>query len=278
MKPIACRLCEGEATLTFKGVILGKYDVGYFQCANCKCLQTEQPYWLEEAYSLGNLADSDTGSVVRNLNSLATIYAATRLLGFSKSASIVDFGGGVGLLTRLLRDQGFDARWFDAYARNLMARGFDDNGSRPDIVCSFEVAEHLVEPAKELAVLFKRGARLVIIGTETFRGQGPGWWYLSPHSGQHIFFYSSEGMSILAQRFGYHYERIGSTHFFLDRPMKRREGGLLWRAISPIGLRFLRAWLGFRLGTSFVVRDGQELARQSPMGNVAEESEPMADR
>jgi Methyltransferase domain len=259
MRTIACRLCEGEAAHVFDGLVLGKYNVGYFQCGVCRCLQTESPYWLEESYSAGNLADTDTGSVMRNLNCQAVIYAAIRLLGFAANASIVDFGGGAGLLTRLLRDQGFEARWFDSFACNTMAQGFEDDGGRPDIVCSFEVAEHLVEPARELAVLFKRGARLVVIGTETFREQGPRWWYLSPHSGQHVFFYSVEGMAYLAKKFGYHYERIGSSHFFTARPIGRLQGGLHWRLLTPLGLRFVRAWLAFRLNTTCLLKDGDTI-------------------
>lgn len=252
---IACRLCKANAENAFDCLILGKYDVALFKCSRCGCLQTEQPYWLEEAYSAGNLTDRDTGSVIRNLNSQALIFAATKILGFPAGASIVDFGGGTGMLTRLLRDQGFDARCYDRYASNDLARGYDDNGGRPDIICSFEVAEHLVEPAEELAALFKRCARMVIIGTETYRGQGPGWWYLSPHTGQHIFFYTSEGMALIAGQFGYHYERIGSTHFFCDRPMTKLQGRVLWRALTPLGLRFVRAWLAFRLDNRFVGRD-----------------------
>jgi len=248
------------------GLVLGNYNVGYFQCGSCRCLQTERPYWLEEAYSAGNLADTDTGSVMRNLNCQAVIYVATRLLGFAGNASIVDFGGGAGLLTRLLRDQGFDARRFDAYASNTMAQGFEDEGVRPDIICSFEVAEHLVDPARELAVLFNRGAQLVIIGTEMFREQGPSWWYLSPHSGQHVFFYSEQGMAYLAKRFGYQHERIGSSHFFLASPMGRLQGGLLWRLLTPLGLRFVRAWLAFRLDASSLLQDGDTIMRRRNEG------------
>ncbi len=133
---IACRLCNGEAEPAFTRLVLKKYDVAYFRCRQCGSLQTEMPYWLEEAYSTGNLVDTDTGAVLRNLNSQAVIFAATKILGLPPTSSIVDIGGGVGMLTRLLRDQGFDARWSDAYASNNMARGFDDDGSDADIVCS----------------------------------------------------------------------------------------------------------------------------------------------
>jgi hypothetical protein len=257
-----CRLCGGDTGTEFVTRVLQKYDVSYFKCLRCRSLQTERPYWIQEAYSTGNLVDTDTGSVLRNLNSAAIIFSATKILGFSSSASIVDVGGGVGMLTRLLRDQGYDARWSDAYATNNMARGFDDDGRDEDIICSFEVAEHLIEPATDLQTHFDRHAQLVIIGTETYQGQGADWWYVSPWSGQHIFFYSEAGMAVLGKKFGYCYERIGSVHVFTRVPMTRMQGRLLWRAISPTGLRFVRAWLAFRLSAKFVGLDWTMLSKR----------------
>jgi len=259
---IACRLCSGDTEPAFKCLVLESYNVEYLKCRQCGSLQTERPYWLAEAYSTGNLVDTDTGSVLRNLNSQAVIFAATKILGLSRTSSIVDIGGGVGMLTRLLRDQGFDARWSDAYASNNMARGFDDDGSDVDIVCSFEVAEHLADPATELAGMFRRRAKLVVVGTETYRDQDKDWWYISPWSGQHIFFYSERGMSFLAEEFGYCYERIGSLHFFTQRPITKTQGRLLWRAVSPAGLRFVRAWLGLRLTPKYVGRDWDQLSKR----------------
>lgn len=252
---IECRLCHASAAHTFDRLVLSKYTVGYYKCFGCGSLQTETPYWLTEAYDGGNLTASDAGPCVRSLNSLALIYVSAKILGFPANAKVLDFGGGSGLLTRLLRDQGFDARWYDAYARNDLAQGYDDDGSIPDIICSFEVAEHLAEPATELAPLFQRGAALLIIGTETFRDQGPEWWYISPQSGQHIFFYTQAGMAALANRFGYTYERLSSTHIFTRRPIGKGRGRMLWRALTPFSMRLIRAWLGFRLTNDFAARD-----------------------
>lgn len=250
-----CRLCDGNTGLAFRTTVLGRHDVGYERCANCGSLQTEPPYWLAEAYAGSNLADSDTGSGVRSVNSAALIFVLSRIIRAPSDAKVIDFGGGVGLLTRLLRDQGFDARWSDAYAVNALAAGFGDDGSKPDIVCLFEVAEHMAQPAQELAPLFQRGAAAVIVGTNPYRGQGPEWEYISPKTGQHVFFYSPRGMEILAAKFGYHYERIGSSHIFLAKPLSRLQGAILWRLATGFGLRLVRAWLSFRLSNDYAVAD-----------------------
>lgn len=61
-----CKICNTENETCFSGRILGKYDIKYYHCRNCDFVHTEEPYWLEEAYSRPiNL--SDTGYVVRNL-------------------------------------------------------------------------------------------------------------------------------------------------------------------------------------------------------------------
>ena len=254
-----CRVCDGPALGVFKKVVLARHEVSYFEYQNCHSLQTEEPYWLDAAYADGNLALMDTGPTWRSVNCQAVIYISARILGFPTTASILDYGGGTGLLCRLLRDRGFDARVFDAYAKNDLARGFEDNGARPDILCSFEVAEHFANPKADMATIFDRRARLLIIGTETYKRQGPDWWYISPETGQHVFFYSPEGMQHLAHTHGYYYERVGNLHFFLDRPMTRLEGGLLWRSVSPFGLKVARAYLGYSLTIAFAARDATSL-------------------
>jgi hypothetical protein len=170
-----CRLCDGPTLEVFKKFVLARQDVSYRECQTCHSLQTEEPWWLDAAYADGNLAPTDTGTTWRGVNCQAIIYSSARVLGFCTTASVLDYGGGSGLLCRLLRDQGFDARAFDAYAKNDLARGFEDNGVRPDILCSFEVAEHFANPKAEMATIFGRRARLLIIGTETYKRQGPDW-------------------------------------------------------------------------------------------------------
>jgi hypothetical protein len=252
-----CRLCGGETKVHFTDVVLRKYACQYLLCDACGSLQTEPPYWLEEAYGSGSIADSDSGVFLRGMNNLCVLYLSAWLLGVPKRARVLDFGGGNGLLCRMLRDVGFDARLSDRYARNEIARGFDDLGGTPDIICSFEVAEHFPDPCVGMAAILGRGAMTAVIGTEIYRGQGKDWWYISPQSGQHVFFYSHSGMQILADRHGYIYERMGSFHFFLKRPLSRVQSSLLWRAMSPRVLRWVRAYLMLRLSNRFANADSQ---------------------
>jgi hypothetical protein len=252
---IICRLCHANANRSFERLVLNKYNVSYFTCESCGCLQSEKPYWLAEAYASGFLTVTDTGPAVRCLDNTALIFVTSKIFGLQAHARVLDYGGGNGLLTRLLRDQGFDAQWSDAYASNDLARGFEDDGTKPDILCLFEVAEHMAEPAEELARLFSRNAEILIIGTRTFLGQGQDWDYLSPESGQHVFFYSPTGMASVAQKFGYCYTRIGSIHLFHRQPLGKVRGAIFWRLLTGVGQRLVRAYLAFRLSNEHAVRD-----------------------
>jgi hypothetical protein len=255
-----CRLCGGATRAHFGGRVLGRYSCQYLLCAECGSLQSERPYWLDEAYATGHLAAIDTGPVLRCQNNLAVVAACARLLGLPRRPRIVDFGGGDGLLCRMLRDIGLDARVSDRYAANTLARGFDDDRATPDMVCAFEVAEHFADPAAGMAEILGRGAAVCLVGTETYRGQGADWWYLTPLSGQHVFFYSPAGMAILAKRHGYRYERIGAYHLFLRAPPAGWRSALLWRALSERWRPWLRAWLALRLSGRFADADARAIA------------------
>ena len=84
-----CRLCFGSLKKKFSRVILQKYEVKYFQCNECGSLQTERPYWLDEAYSNKNLSCLDTGAAQRNMQNMAAVYAIAKLFG-AKNAMDVD--------------------------------------------------------------------------------------------------------------------------------------------------------------------------------------------
>ena len=68
-----CKVCHLPAKKIFSSQILYKYNIEYFQCSSCGFIQTEDPYWMEEAYS-DAIADLDVGLVGRNveLSELAT--------------------------------------------------------------------------------------------------------------------------------------------------------------------------------------------------------------
>jgi hypothetical protein len=244
-RPVAngpCRLCGShDTTLLFSLKVLDKYDVAYCCCRRCGSLQTEKPYWLEEAYR-ASLSRVDCGVAQRTLSNLAAALMVSRLVG---ARNVLDFGGGDGLLCRLLRDYGLNSFVSDAYATPLYAQAFTKpDFARPDLVLAFEVLEHLAQPELELPGLFSIGADVILATTELYRGQGSDWWYLTPESGQHVFFFSEAAVR-LAGRFGGLETRFVGRYLLFSKPgiVSRTKFALLKLALNKVAVRLARAVL-----------------------------------
>lgn len=88
-----CRICGAESNSFDEALILKKYKAQYFRCPNCGFIQTESPYWLDEAYS-DAIVDSDIGLIERNIM-LSRLVAAVISFCFPTATSFLDYGGGM---------------------------------------------------------------------------------------------------------------------------------------------------------------------------------------
>jgi hypothetical protein len=120
---MTCKICTQTTKPIFTAKILNKYGIKYYYCEHCGFLQTEESFWLEEAY-VESINVSDTGYMQRNLL-LSKKLTILLSLFFDKNAKFVDYAGGYGVFVRLMRDIGFDFYWDDKYTTNLFARGFE---------------------------------------------------------------------------------------------------------------------------------------------------------
>jgi Methyltransferase domain len=214
-----CKVCGGMSALFGETDVLRKYRAQYFRCDRCGFIQTEAPYWLEEAYSTA-ITRSDVGIMQRNLDNRELTSAVLNLL-FPHITKAVDYGAGHGVFVRLMRDRGFDFRWFDRYASNDYARGFEYvKGSRVDFLTAFEVLEHLTNPISDLAQLMDLSDN-VFVSTCIVPQPPPDlldWWYYAPTTGQHIGFYTLKALEIIAAHFGRKLLSNGSYHLFTKAP------------------------------------------------------------
>ena len=146
MKFEKCPVCNGDREFSFKETLLNKYSVSYCICNKCGLLQTENPYWLDEAYD-DAIALTDTGLVQRNIM-LASKTAAALYFSLNIKGKCLDIAGGYGMLVRLMRDFGFDFYWEDKYCSNILAKGFEvaDANDDFDALTAFEVMEHVHDP------------------------------------------------------------------------------------------------------------------------------------
>jgi hypothetical protein len=216
---VLCRICSSSTRLAFTHEVLGKYDCRYYFCNNCGGLQTEDPYWLDEAYE-SPVASADTGILWRNLY-LARVTSVVLFFLFDRRGRFLDAAGGYGIFTRLMRDVGFDYYWTDKYSPNLTARGFESDlgpGSPYTAVTAFEVLEHLPDPVAFVAELLEStGTDTIIFTTELFAGEPPApeaWWYYAFATGQHISFYQRSTLDLIGKRFGMKFYSSGMLHIW----------------------------------------------------------------
>lgn len=219
--PMKCKICEAESQKFAKTQLLNKYVVGYFQCSECGFVQTEEPYWLEEAYSEA-IASSDVGLVFRN-NTLSKMCTNLLLEFFDHNAKFLDYGGGYGLFVRIMRDSGFDFHWHDKFCKNIFAQGFevsDHDNKYYEIVTAFEVFEHFINPIDEIKRILKF-SKNIIFSTELLPQNNPKpneWWYYAPHEGQHISVYTTKALAIVAEKFNLNFYSNGtSLHILTEK-------------------------------------------------------------
>jgi 2-polyprenyl-3-methyl-5-hydroxy-6-metoxy-1,4-benzoquinol methylase len=217
-----CRICDASARHFSTRKVLGKYDVAYFQCPDCRFIQTEEPYWLAEAYGSA-IAQLDVGVVSRSEHLLRVVPTLLKMY-FKPEARFLDFGGGYGLFVRMMRDRGFDFYRQDRYCENVFARHFDladlPPRSRFDLLTAFEVVEHLPDPVAELSAMLQLSDN-VLFFTE-LQPEDPAaleqWWYFSPETGQHVSLFHRRSLAALARRTGLHLLSHENLHLLSRTP------------------------------------------------------------
>lgn len=215
-----CSVCNSSMEWQFQLKILNKHMIDYFLCSNCGLLQTESPFWLEEAYKSA-IAELDTGILNRNLLNSQRLEPVLFKL-FPQNVKLVDEAGGYGLLTRFLRDKGFDCYSYDKFCENIFAKDFiPSTDFSADAVLAFEVFEHLENVSEFISDSFRKyNCKTIIFSTLVFENEVPSkdWWYYTVESGQHISFYQPKTLSTIAKSVGCTYYRITKNfHIITDK-------------------------------------------------------------
>lgn len=238
-----CKICNSEATKIFTSDILNKYkDIKYFHCEHCGFLFTQEPFWLDQAYSAA-ISSLDTGAITRNI-SLHKIVSVLIYFLFNKSGKFLDFAGGHGVFTRLLRDIGFDFYWNDLYAKNLFAVNFeyDHKIKNIELITAIECFEHFVDPAKEIDNLIKISPN-IFFTTNLLPDPIPQpkeWWYYALESGQHISFYSKKTLDFIANKYGLNFYSYGGIHLFTKKKINYRLLNFLINKTNKFLFNFVR--------------------------------------
>lgn len=209
-----------EKFLTLK--ILNKYEVNYFRCLETNFIQTEEAYWLQEAYSSA-ITKLDVGLVERNellRNKIIPILEKY----FNANNLFLDYAGGYGLFTRMMRDKGYNFYHTDTYCQNLFAEFFSlsdlEQNTKFELITAFEVFEHLPNPLEGIKDMLRYSDNLLF--TTELQPEGlnkiEDWWYFIPETGQHISLYTEKSLDFIAQKLGYNFYSDGiNIHLFTKK-------------------------------------------------------------
>jgi hypothetical protein len=198
---VTSNITGGDVEKIFTARLLGKHEVQFFRCKETGFIQTEKPYWLEEAYkSPMNLCD--TGVLTRNAYFSGVLRAFFGSF-FTSGDRFLDYAGGYGVLMRMMRDMGFDYFWWDPYTQNVVARGFEGRGDWAPYaaVSAIEVFEHLSQPREDVRKILDFAPNVLmstVLVPEPWPQPGA-WWYYGLDHGQHVSFYTVAALDYISR-------------------------------------------------------------------------------
>jgi hypothetical protein len=227
-----CNICEGEMLALFTQKVLEKYDVQYFRCNNCHLIQTEEPYWLPEAYQ-NTITKTDSGYLGRNILTARTTLILFYIL-FGKKYTYLDYAGGYGIFARLMNDYGMKFRWSDEYTENIFAEDLIYTDQKIRAITCFECFEHFYTITEECEKMLSI-TNTIFFSTKTIPEQevpDPATWgYYGFTHGQHLTFYTEKSLRLLAEKNKLHFYTDGKN-FHMMTPKKI--SGLLFSVLLKL--------------------------------------------
>jgi 2-polyprenyl-3-methyl-5-hydroxy-6-metoxy-1,4-benzoquinol methylase len=131
------------------------------------------------------------------------IYVQSTIGDSGRQLRHLDYGGGEGLLSRLLCDAGWNSRSYDPFVdKNVKIAEL----GRFELITAYEVFEHVPDPCALIDDLSSLLVEDGVIMFSTLLSDGNihhhqrlSWWYVSPRNG-HISIFSQRSLSLLAER------------------------------------------------------------------------------
>lgn len=215
-----CKICDSTSKYIFSKSILQKYETDYYRCEFCGFIQINDPFWLNEAYAEA-ISSMDVGLINRNIHYSGKVESII-YDNFDKTGRFLDFAGGYGMFTRLMRDKGFDFYHQDKYSVNLFAKTFSiddlsDLEKKFELVTAIELMEHLVNPYQELDFIFSMTNSFIFTTELVPEDDIENWWYFSPEHGQHVAFHTNKSLEFIAKKYNKFVFSSAQLHIITDK-------------------------------------------------------------
>lgn len=196
-KRMNCTLC-GNQTQLFKTI----NEMKYLKCKQCKAIMLDKVSYLskeaeKERYEEHNNDVEDLG-----YQKFVSPIVSAVLKDYTKDHKGLDFGAGTGpVITKLLRDQGYNIKTYDPFFANKPERLEE----KYDYIVCCEVIEHFYNPAKEfklLRSLLKLGGTLYLKTNIYHKDIVFESWYYKDDA-THVFFYSKESLEWIRESYNF---------------------------------------------------------------------------
>ena len=267
----------GDTVLLFNEKILNKYSISYYQCVDTGYIQTEKPYWLEEAYHSA-ITKLDIGLIKRNISYSEIVEKLIRA-NFNPLGSFLDYSGGYGMFTRLMRDRGFDYWNTDKYCQNTFSEFFDlkfhPNGNHFELTTAFEVMEHLEDPINQMNEPLSYSEHF-LFSTELVPSQIDhlkSWWYFTYETGQHVSFYTKDALSYLAEKCNrYFYTNGQNLHLFTTKKFSKNPFDIFHKEEYPYIYRKMKKKVDrYESKIAFQNANNEKSICETPLPNLFEQ-------
>jgi hypothetical protein len=166
---------------------------------------------------------SDTGIMFRN-DYMSNVTSAIIRCYFDKKGTFLDYSGGYGVFTRLMRDIGYNFLWHDLFTQNVLARGFEyDKRTAPnlELVTNFEAFEHFLHPIEDIEKILKLSDN-ILLTTSLAKIPAPApqdWWYYGLEHGQHISLYRKETLRFIAKKYNLNLYSHRTVHLLTKKKL-----------------------------------------------------------
>lgn len=240
------KIC-GPPTAYFENKKVGA-GVEYRRCPRCDFIFTEffdeftADLWGTFVYNSDYYSSIDPE--YRSVRPQQESYKLRCLLRSPNAGWVgLDYGGGAGLLSQLMRQSGYVFDSYDPFGADTTQ---EVNRGNYNFCSLFEVAEHAVDPIGMLGAILKMSSptRLgVLVGTQIHDGRNiqtghlANWWYAAPRNG-HVSLFSKASLARLAASRSLSYLGLSRGSHFLYRgysPLEARRMLLMGKLRARVG-------------------------------------------